>query len=81
MSVRKKNDKIISHLSLDHSDIQLEVPAGMDLGSCVMSRNGFPHQSTFHCSCFLSKGTERATSSMAKVLLVSVISVCVSKGG
>ena len=73
MSVRKMNDKIISHMSLDHSNMQLEVLTGMDLGSCVISRNGFPHHSTLHCSCFLSKGTERATRSMAKFQLFSVV--------
>lgn len=67
------NDKIISHMSPDHSSMQLGVLSGVDLGSCAISRNDFPHQGTFLCSCFLSKGTERATSCMAKVQEVSVV--------
>lgn len=53
--------------------MQLEALTGMDLGDCVISRNSFPCQGTSHLSCFLSKGTEQAASSMAKVQLVSVV--------
>lgn len=53
--------------------MQLEALTGMDLGDCVISRNSFPCQGTSHLSCFLSKGTERAANSMAKVQLVSVV--------
>lgn len=67
------NDKIISHMSLDHSDMQLGVLSGVDLGNRVISRNDFPHRGTFLCSCFLSKGTERATGCMTKVQEVSVV--------
>lgn len=63
----------IRHMTLDHSNLQLEALMGMDLGDCIISRNSFPCQGTSHLSCFLSKGTEQAVSSMAKVQLVSVV--------
>lgn len=63
----------IRHMTLDHSDLQLEALTGMDLGDCIISRNSFLCQGTSHLSCFLSKGTEQAVSSMAKVQLVSVV--------
>lgn len=65
-------DKIINHVFLDDSVMQLEVLTGMYLGSCVISRNSFPGQ-YLPCTFFLPKGTERATSSVAKVQLVSVV--------
>lgn len=62
----------IRHMTLDHNNLELEALMGMDLGDCIISRNSFPCQGTSHLSCFLSKGIERAVSSMAKVQLVSV---------
>lgn len=55
----------IKHMTLDHSNLQLEALMGMDLSDCVISRNSFPCQGTSDLSCFLSKGT--LASSMAKV--------------
>lgn len=63
----------IRHMTLDHSNLQLGALTGMDLGDCIISRNSFPCQGTSHLLCFLSKGTERAVSSMAKVQLLSVV--------
>lgn len=62
----------IRHMTLDHSNLQLEALTGMELGDCVISRSSFPCQGTSHLFCFLSKGTEWAVSSIAKIQLVMV---------